>query len=98
MSGVIGALQEAVLENPLDSLSNEEIETEILKFSSFCSIVHNKKLNSVTIFTLIVTNTIYKKIFMRLIQIDNEREAILLFLRFNPNLCRSKVVKQVLQS
>jgi hypothetical protein len=98
MSGVIGALQEAVLENPLDSLSNEEIETEILKFSSFCSIVHNKKLNSVTVFTLIVTIPIYKKIFMRLIQIDSEKEAVLLFLKFNPNLCRSKVVKQVLQS
>lgn len=98
MSGVIGALEEAVLENPLDSLSNEELETEILKFSSFCSILHNKKLNSVTIFTLIVTNPIYKKIFMRLVQIDSEREAILLFLKFNSNLCRSKVVKEVLKS
>jgi len=98
MSGVIGALEEAVLENPLDNLSNEEIETEILKFSSFCSIIHNKKLNNVTVFTLIVTNSIYKKIFMRLVQLDSEREAILLFLRFNPNLCRSKVVKEVLKS
>lgn len=98
MSGVIGALEEAVLDNPLDSLSNEELETEILKFSSFCSILHNKKLNSVTVFTLIVTNSIYKKVFMRLVQIDNEKEAILLFLKFNPNLCRSKVVKEVLKS
>lgn len=98
MSGVIGALEEAVLENPLDNLSNEEIETEILKFSSFCSIIHNKKLNNVTVFTLIITNSIYKKIFMRLVQLDSEREAILLFLRFNPNLCRSKVVKEVLKS
>ena len=98
MAGVIGALEEAVLNNPLDFLMDEEIEAELLKFSSFCSIMHNKKLNSVAIFSLIVKNKIYKKIYMRLIHVDNEREAILLFLKFNPNLCRSKVVKEVLQS
>jgi hypothetical protein len=98
MSGVIGALEEAVLNNPLDCLMDEEIETELLKFGSFCSIMHNKKLNSVAIFSLIVRNKIYKKIYMRLIHVDSEREAILLFLKFNPNLCRSKVVKEVLQS
>ena len=54
MSGVIGALEEAVLNNPLDCLMDEEIEAELLKFSSFCSIMHNKKLNSVAIFSLIV--------------------------------------------
>ena len=31
MSGVIGALEEAVLNNPLDCLMDEEIETELLK-------------------------------------------------------------------
>jgi hypothetical protein len=98
MSGVIGALEQAVLSNPLDMLIEEEIETELLKFSSFCSIIHNKKLNNVTVFSLIVKNKIYKKIYMRMIQVENEKEAIMLFLRYNSNLCRSKVVKEVLQS
>lgn len=98
MSGVIGALEQAVLDNPLDSLGKEEIEIEILKFSSFCSIMHNKKLNSVAVFTLLVKNKVYKKTFMKLIQVDNDREAILTFLKYNPNLCRSKVVKEVLRS
>ena len=98
MSGVIGALEQAVLSNPLDVLIEEEIETELLKFSSFCSIIHNKKLNNVTVFSLIVKNKIYKKIYMRMIQVENEKEAIMLFLRYNSNLCRSKVVKEVLQS
>lgn len=98
MSGVIGALQEAVLNNPLDFLMEEEIEAELLKFSSFCSIIHNKKLNNVAVFSLIIKNKIYKKIYMRLIHVDSEREAILLFLKYNPNLCRSKVVKEVLLS
>ena len=98
MSGVIGALEQAVVDNPLDSITKDETEYEILKFCSFCSILHNKKLNSVAVFTLIVKNNIYKKIFMRLIQIDNEKEAFIVFLRYNSNLCRSKVVREVLKS
>jgi len=98
MSGVIGALESAVLENPLDSLIEEEVEAELIKFSSFCSIIHNKKLNNVAVFSLIVKNKIYKKVYMRMLQVDNEKEAILIFLKYNSNLCRSKVVREVLQS
>lgn len=98
MSGVIGALEEAVLDNPLDALTGEEIESELIKFCSFCSIIHNKKLNSIAVFSLIVKNKTFKKVFMRMVHIDNDREALLLFLRYNPNLCRSKVVKEILKS
>lgn len=98
MSSLIGALEQAVVENPLDNLSKDETEYEIIKFCSFCSIVHNKKLNSVAVFTLIVKNSIYKKIFMKLVQLDNEKEAFILFLKYNSNLCRSKVVREVLKS
>jgi hypothetical protein len=98
MSGVIGALEQAILDNPLDSLSYEEIEAELIKFSSFCSIIHNKKLNNVAVFSLIVKNKIYKKIYMKMVHLDNDREALLLFLKYNSNLCRSKVVREVLQS
>ncbi len=31
-------------------------------------------------------------------QIDNEKEAIIVFLKYNSNLCRSKVVREVLKS
>jgi hypothetical protein len=98
MSGIINALESAVLSNPLDALIEEEIEAELIKFSSFCSIIHNKKLNNVAIFSLMVKNTNYKKIYMRMLQVDSEKEAILLFLKYNSNLCRSKVVREVLQS
>lgn len=97
MSGVISALEDAVINNPLLSLMDEEVEADLLKFNSFCSIMHNKKLNNVAVFSLIVQNSIYKKIYMKLVQVDNEREAILLFLRHNSNLCRSKVVREVLK-
>jgi len=98
MSGIVGALQEAVLETPLSNLARDEIEIELVKFGSFCSIIHNKKLNNVTIFSFIVKNKLYRKVFMELTDTDSEREAILLFLKYNSNLCRSKVVREILKS
>lgn len=98
MSGVVGALEEAVLETPLINLTKDEVEIELIKFGSFCSIIHNKKLNNVAIFSLLVKNNTYCRIFMNLTETDSKREAILLFLRFNNNLCRSKVVKEILKS
>lgn len=98
MSGVVGALEEAVAETPLINLSKDEIEIELVKFGSFCSIIHNKKLNNVAIFSLIVKSNTYCKIFMNLTETDSKKEAILLFLNHNSNLCRSKVVKEILKS
>jgi hypothetical protein len=98
MSGVVGALQEAIIETPISNLARDELEQELIKFGSFCSIIHNKKLNNVTIFSFIVKNKTYRKIFMELTDTDSEREAILLFLKYNNNLCRSKVVREILKS
>jgi hypothetical protein len=98
MSGIVGALQESVIETPIKQLAREELEAELIKFGSFCSIIHNKKLNNVTLFSLIVKNKLYRKIFMELTDTDSEREAILLFLKYNSNLCRSKVVRKILKS
>lgn len=97
MSGIVGALEEAVAETPLLNLSQEEIEFELIKFGAFCSIIHNKKLNNVAIFSLIVKNNTYGKIFMNLTESGTKKEAILLFLKYNSNLCRSKVVKDILK-
>jgi len=98
MSGIVGALQESVLETPLSQLARDELEVELIKFGSFCSIVNNKKLNNVAIFSLIVKNKLYRKVFMDLTDTESEREAILLFLKYNSNLCRSKVVREILKS
>ena len=38
MSGIVGALQESVLETPLSQLARDELEVELIKFGSFCSI------------------------------------------------------------
>ena len=98
MSGVVGALEDAVLETPISNLAREEIEVELVKFGSFCSIIHNKKPNNVAIFSLLVKSNAYCKIFMNLTETDSKREAVLLFLNYNSNLCRSKVVKEILKS
>ena len=66
MSGVVRALEDAVLETPISALTRDEIEIELIKFGSFCSIIHNKKLNNVAIFSLLVKSSIYSKIFMKI--------------------------------
>ena len=98
MSGVISALEKSVSSNPLEELSDEEIQIQLIKFGAFCSILHNKKLNDVTVFSLIIKKPIFKKIYMKMIHVDNERRAILYFLKSNPNLHRSKIIKDVLRS
>ena len=98
MSGVVSALEEAVNETPLINLARDEVEIELIKFGSFCSIIHNKKLNNVAIFSLIVKSNVYCKIFMNLTETESKRDSILLFLKYNSNLCRSKVVKEILKS
>jgi len=81
----------------LDSILAEEFEENLLKFNSFISIVHNKRLNSVNIFSLLVKDRIVLNIFKKICQIDNDRTCLRLYLKFNPKLCRSKVVKNLLQ-
>ena len=44
MSGVVKALEDAVLETPISALTRDEIEIELIKFGSFCSVIYNKKL------------------------------------------------------
>lgn len=84
-------------ENPIDSILANEFEENLLKFNSFVSIIHNKRLNSVNIFSLLVRDDIIRNIFKEVCQVDNDRTCLRLYLKFNPKLCRSKVVKGLLR-
>lgn len=84
-------------ENPIDSILANEFEENLLKFNSFVSIIHNKRLNSVNIFSLLVKDDNIRDIFKEVCQVDNDRTCLRLYLKFNPKLCRSKVVKALLR-
>lgn len=85
-------------ENPIDSILANEFEENLLKFNSFVSIIHSKRLNSVNIFSLLVKDVNIRGIFKRVCQVDNDRTCLRLYLKYNPKLCRSKVVKNLLKT
>ncbi len=83
---------------PIESILANEFEENLLKFNAFVSILHNKRLNSVNIFSLLVKNTKIREIFKAICQVDNDRTCLRLYLKYNPKLCRSKVVKNLLRT
>ena len=84
--------------SPIDTILAQEFEENLLKFNSFVSIIHNKRLNNVNIFSLLVKDTNIRDIFKAVCQIDNDKTCLRLYLKYNPKLCRSKVVKNLLRS
>lgn len=83
--------------NPVESILANEFEENLLKFNAFISILHNKRLNSVNIFSLLVKDQGIRDIFKEICQVDNDRTCLRLYLKYNAKLCRSKVVKNLLR-
>lgn len=81
----------------LDKILEREFEESLLKFSSFLSIIHDKRLTNMAIFTYILKDKHARKAFKMLTQIDNDRIIVLQFLRQYPNFCKSKVVKRLVE-
>lgn len=83
---------------PIDIISLHEFDENLVKFNSFVCILHGKRLNSISIFTLLVQNEGIRQIFKKVCLVDNDRTCFRLYLRYNPKLCRSKVVKNLLRT
>jgi hypothetical protein len=82
---------------------NESSETEIqeishlfLSFCTFTSLTQGKKLNTANVFLLLLKNKHLRSIFKRRMEIDNDYEAVSLFLRFDPSLYKSKYIMKYL--
>jgi len=81
----------------LDKILEREFEESLLKFSSFLSIIHDKKLTNMAVFTYILKDKLARRSFKLLTQIDNDRIIVIQFLRHYPNFCKSKVVKRLVE-
>lgn len=81
----------------LDKILEHEFEEAVLKFSTFLSIVNDKRLTNIAVFSCILKDKHARKSFKMLTQIDNDRIIVLSFLRLYPNLCKSKVVKRLIE-
>lgn len=81
----------------LDTILEHEFEEALLKFSSFLSIIHDKHLTNMAVFSYILKDRHARNAFKLLTQIDNDRIIVLRFLRHYPNFCKSKVVKKLVE-
>jgi len=84
-------------ESALDKILEFEFEEALLKFSAFLSIIHDKRLTNMAVFSLILKDKHMRKAFKMLTQIDNDRIIVLRFLKCYPNFCKSKVVKKLVE-
>jgi hypothetical protein len=86
-----------ISDDPIEAILAQEFEENLLKFSSYVSIIHNKRLNGVNIFALLAKDVKIRNIFKAICQVDNDQTVLRLYLKYNPKLCRSKVVKNILR-
>jgi len=83
--------------NPVETTAGKEFITGLLKVGAFLSIVSGKKINSSTLFTMILENSDIRYIFVSLTGASDEREALLGMLYMYPALLKSKNVKKTFQ-
>lgn len=84
--------------NISDSIEDFEFYSMILDFQSFISLVLGRKINEVQILTYILENPALIEAYSDYMGFYDSKEAILLYLKHNPKVCRSKSVKSLLIS
>jgi hypothetical protein len=81
--------------DPLKQICSKEYILNVLRFGSFLSILHNKRLNPSAVFTSILENREIRDIFIQVTQTENIKEALLGLLQLYPALLKSKNTKRL---
>jgi len=82
--------------NPVNQITETELDHLILKMGSFLSIINNKKINPAKLLITIVTDKNFQECFFELSEIDCLRVVIEAIINKYPSLCKSKVVYNAL--
>lgn len=82
---------------PYTFLHVKEYIDGLLKAGSLISMIENKKINTTTLFSLLIENPEYQKFFTEITSSDSFREAIMSLLYLNPSLVKSKITKSVIK-
>lgn len=80
---------------PFLRLHSQEFIDGALKAGSLISMLENKKINTTTLFTLLVENISYQKFFTEITASSSFKEALFSLLQLNPSLVKSKIVKSL---
>jgi len=82
----------------LTEMEEEELYCTFLSYCTLVSLVVGKKLNIANVFLWFLKNKQFRDIFKSKTEIDSDYDAILLFLKFDPSLHKSKYVMKYLNS
>jgi hypothetical protein len=79
--------------SPTEQIQLIEFVEGVLKAGSLISILENKKINSTTLFTLLLENKQYQDFFIEITASNSFREAVYSLLYLYPSLVKSKITK-----
>ena len=83
--------------SPFSRINTREFIEGVLKAGSLISMLENKKINTATLFSLLLENPNYQKFFTEITSSDSFKESIMLMLHLNPNLVKSKITKSIVR-
>lgn len=89
--------QSEVASTPLTEIQLREFIESVLKLGSLISMLENKKMNSTALFSLLLQNKNYQKLFVEITSCSSFAEAAKLLLFLNPSLLKSKITKATLK-
>ena len=83
--------------SPYSQMHFKDFVDGMLKAGSFISMLENKKINTTTLFSLLLENPNYQNFFTEITSSDSFREAITTMLYLNPSLVKSKITKSIVR-
>jgi hypothetical protein len=83
--------------DPVEHALSKEFIYGLLKLGSYLSIINGRRINSSTLFMMILENSDIRYIFVELTGSSSEKEALTNILYMYPALLKSKNVKKTFQ-
>lgn len=75
---------------PYEFIQSEESKLIIYNFASLCSLLHGKKLTMQAIFTLLLTDNLYREVLYDMLSTRNDLDIFNIFLSADPSVADSK--------
>ena len=82
---------------PMNRILSQEFVAGLNKAGSLFSMLENKKINSTTLFSLLLETPLYQDFFVEITSSEDIRDAILSVLYLYPSIIKSKVTKTVVR-
>jgi hypothetical protein len=87
------AIKPFMKSNPVTLLSEQEFETNLIKFGSFLHLINNKNINPTFVFINLIKDDKLQELFMKITGCNSLMEMLQKILIIHPNLIKSKMIK-----